>query len=119
MIQNTSLTMILALFLIFIYVLKEYIRNNFETESNKKIMNQVDLLFIFPAFISIIFFSVILMQHDIDIQNKLLIAWIEVLIFLFSPFILIMFVAFIKNVLEVFFPKNKNEHNTGEHIDKK
>lgn len=112
MIQNTSAVVILALFWIFLYVLKEYIKDNFSTKNNEKIIRHADLILIFPGFISLIMFAVLLIQDTPVLQNQIMLVWIEMAILLFSPFIIIFVIAFIKSFLEsIMKKKEKTEHD--------
>lgn len=99
--------MLLGVFFVFLYYLKEYVEKNFVTEENKKIFNHVDLLFVIPSFFSMILFAILLMQDNVTTQNRFLLIWIEFVILLFGPFVLIIVTAFLKSIFSFF--KQKQE----------
>jgi hypothetical protein len=108
MIANTSAVILLALFWVFLYLLKEYVKSNFATKDNEQIMKHAELIVLLPGFISMILFAVLLMQDgNTTLQNQLLLVWIEFAILFVGPFIYIIIVAFVKSILEYFRKKKE------------
>ena len=104
MIDNSALIMLFGIFLIVIYLLSQYLKEQFSSSDGKKsrIISQIDLIFYVSAFITLIFATVIMVQSNEQTRDLLLMSWLGVVTLFDAPAIVIIVVSFIKAMLEDF-----------------
>lgn len=86
-------------FFVFQYFFVEYFKTRFKDKW--KLSEEFDLFFIIPMFISILFFTVLLMQDTSAAQDTVLAGWFAFITMLFTPFILLILIVWFKKFISL------------------
>lgn len=99
MINNISAIGLMFGFFVFLYFFVDYFKTRFKDKW--RLSEEFDLLFIIPMFVTILFFTVLLMESTTSGQDRVLAGWFSFVTVLFAPFIMLILVAWFKKFLSL------------------
>ena len=113
MISDSGLILLMLGSFLFMYLFLDYFKKRFTEHLNTKkdlkeqsrtiqtkLIEEFDLVFIFHMFISILFFTNIIIQTTAEAQNLILEGWFSFIIIEFSPFIILIIINLILKFVE-------------------